>query len=204
MDTFPQAVEAGDTYGATLDQRKGNFTGNETKQNSESTTDDNQRDHDKDWRGCWGGLQRKWNLKQSWRHIIFHKKSHPLLPHPHLHPHLLHYDGLSSLCYMLDWEEVANQKTYPEKFRISQMPTSKLHPCTHLSHHQILSKLGALGMCLQILQSWCRHWSRMTKCSGSGTNPLGENLGFSACLSVTPAKLFTFSLPPLPHLSIQV
>lgn len=54
MDTFPQAVEAGDTYGATLDQRKGNFTGNKTKQNNESTTDDSQRDHDKDWRGYWG------------------------------------------------------------------------------------------------------------------------------------------------------
>lgn len=44
LDTFLQAVEAGNTYGATLDQRKGTFTGNETKQNSESTTDDNQRD----------------------------------------------------------------------------------------------------------------------------------------------------------------
>lgn len=44
LDTFLQAVGAGNTYRATLDQRKGTFTGNETEHNSESTTDDNRRD----------------------------------------------------------------------------------------------------------------------------------------------------------------
>lgn len=92
MDTFPQAVEAGDIYGATLDQRKGNFTGNKTNQNSESTTDDNQRDHDKDWRGCWGWPAEEVKPKTELKTHHFPQKCHPLLPHPLLHPHLfLHF-----------------------------------------------------------------------------------------------------------------
>lgn len=58
---------------------------------------------DKTGGGAEGGLQRKWNLNLGWRRIIFHKKRHPLLPQPHLHPHLFHHCGLSCTVNILDW-----------------------------------------------------------------------------------------------------
>lgn len=42
--TFPQAVEAADTYRASLDQGEGDFTGNETRKKSEGMSDDSQKD----------------------------------------------------------------------------------------------------------------------------------------------------------------
>lgn len=51
-----------------------------------SPADDAQRDSHYGEKSADSASQREGNLQQSWRCIIFHKESHPLLPHPHLQP----------------------------------------------------------------------------------------------------------------------